>query len=188
MSRFAGRVAKKKQPGTVPDFEKEEMQMKVADVMMRTPASCTAETNLAAAVEILWTRNCGMLPVVNTEGKVTGVLTDRDICIALGTRNRPASEIIVREIQPEKLFACKADDDIHAALAILSGAQVRRLPVLDDAGQLAGILSLDDVVLHAATAIAGRVPELSSSEVIEYMKRVYRSGLPEPVRQHVAIA
>jgi CBS domain-containing protein len=162
--------------------------MKVADVMMRTPASCTPETNLAAAVEILWTRNCGMLPIVNDDGKVTGVITDRDICIALGTRNQRASEITVREIQPEKLFACKADDEIHAALAIVSDAKVRRLPVLDEAGKLQGILSLDDVVLHAATGIGGRAPELSSTDVIEHMKRVYQSGLPEPVRPRVAVA
>jgi CBS domain-containing protein len=162
--------------------------MKVADVMMRTPASCTADTNLAAAVEILWTRNCGMLPIVNGEGKVTGVVTDRDICIALGTRNRCASEVTVGEIQPGKLFACKAEDDIHTALAIISGAKVRRLPVVDEAGKLQGILSLDDVVVHAASGFGDRQPELSSSDVIEYMKRVYRSDLPEPVRQHVAVA
>jgi CBS domain-containing protein len=162
--------------------------MKVADVMMRTPASCTAETNLAAAVEILWTRNCGMLPIVNHDGTVTGVVTDRDICIALGTRNRHAAEITVQEIQPEKLFACKADDDIHTALAIIAGAKVRRLPVLDETGKLQGILSLDDVALHATAAFGGRVPELSSSDVIECMQRVYSPGLPEPVRQHVAVA
>jgi CBS domain-containing protein len=162
--------------------------MKVADVMMRTPASCTADTNLAAAVEILWNRNCGMLPIVNREGKVTGVITDRDICIALGTRNRPAVEITAGEVQPGKLFSCNADDDIHTALAIISGAKVRRLPVIDNQGRLQGILSLDDVVLHANGSAAGRVPELSSNEVIEYMKRVYQSGLPELAHQRVAVA
>jgi CBS domain-containing protein len=162
--------------------------MKVADVMMRTPASCTAETNLAAAVEILWNRNCGMLPVVDREGKVTGVVTDRDICIALGTRNHPAAEITVAEVQPEKLFSCKADDDIHSALAIMSGAKVRRLPVIDNNGKLQGILSLDDVVLHTISGGIGRIPDLSSNEVIEHMKRVYRSGLPELARQQVAVA
>lgn len=162
--------------------------MKVADVMMRTPASCTAVTNLAAAVEILWQRNCGMLPVVGHEGRVTGVITDRDICIALGTRNRPAAEITVAEVQPAKLFACKADDDIHSALAIMSGAKVRRLPVLDGDGKLQGILSFDDVVLHAISGGIGRIPELSSNEVIEYMKRVYQPKLPAVARPKVAVA
>ncbi|MDE3110074.1 MAG: CBS domain-containing protein [Acidobacteriota bacterium] len=163
--------------------------MKVADVMMGTPASCTETTNLAAAVEILWERNCGILPVVNPDGKVTGVVTDRDICIALGTRNRPAAEITVAEVQPAKLFVCKADDDIHSALATMSGARVRRLPVLDGNGKLQGILSLDDVVLHAISGGAGRIPdELSSDEVIEHMKRVYQSALPAVARSKSAAA
>jgi len=168
--------------------EQKEIEMRVADVMMRTPASCTGETNLAAAVEILWNRNCGMLPIVGHEGKVTGVVTDRDICIALGTRNRPAAEITVAEIQPEKLFSCKPEDDIHSALAILSGAKVRRLPVVDDQGKLQGILSLDDVVMHAISGGTGSIPELSSNEVIEHMKRVYRPSLPEVARQQSAVA
>lgn len=162
--------------------------MKVADVMMRTPASCTADTNLAAAVEILWNRNCGMLPIVDRDGKVTGVVTDRDICIALGTRNRPAAEITVAQVLPSLLFACKPDDDIHTALAIISGAKVRRLPVIDENGKLKGILSLDDVVLHAETGAAGRVPDLSNSDVIEYMKRVYRPNLPERLREQSVAA
>lgn len=61
--------------------------MRVKDVMMRTAAICSRETNLGEAVEILRNRNCGMLPVVDAEQTVIGVITDRDICIALGTRN-----------------------------------------------------------------------------------------------------
>jgi CBS domain-containing protein len=160
--------------------------MKVADVMMRTPASCTADTTLAAAVEILWNRNCGILPVVNREGRVTEVVTDRDICIALGTRNRPAAEITVGEIQPAKLFTCRADDDIHTALGILAEQKIRRLPVVDTESKLQGLLSLDDIVLHASTSAAGQVPELSNSEVVKYMKRIYRSNEVAPFRAAVA--
>lgn len=162
--------------------------MRVADVMMRTPASCSANTNLAAAVEILWNQNCGMLPIVTSEGIVSGVVTDRDICIALGTRHQPAAEITAGEVQPQKLFTCKADDDIHTALTILSSAKVRRLPVVDGEGKLQGVLSLDDVVLHASASASGHVPELSNSEVVEYMKRVYQSNLPEVVRREAAVA
>jgi CBS domain-containing protein len=161
--------------------------MKVADVMMRTPASCTPETNLAAAVEILWNRNCGMLLIVDEAGKVTGVITDRDICIALGTRNQKAADITVGQVAPPKLLACRPDDDIHAALAVISGAKVRRLPVVDAEGKLQGILSMDDVVLHASSA-AGRGADLANSDVIEYMKRIYRSNLPEVAHREAAVA
>ena len=58
--------------------------MLVKDLMSKPAATCRRETNLGAAVEILWQQNCGFLPVVDAEEKVVGVITDRDICIALG--------------------------------------------------------------------------------------------------------
>ena len=80
--------------------------MKVKDVMMRTPASCRSDTNLGAAAEIMWSRDCGMLPILNPENKVIGVVTDRDLCIALGTRNRLAGEIAVWDVASGKVFFC----------------------------------------------------------------------------------
>jgi predicted transcriptional regulator len=58
--------------------------MKVSDVMTRTPAFCTPETNLGSAVEVLWNRNCGILQVVNSDQQVISVITDRDICVQSG--------------------------------------------------------------------------------------------------------
>jgi CBS domain-containing protein len=79
--------------------------MKVKELMMRTPYQCQPETNLGEATELMWNGNCGFLPVVDSEGKIHGVVTDRDICIALGTRNRLPGEIPVREVMSEKLFS-----------------------------------------------------------------------------------
>ena len=62
--------------------------MKVKDAMSKTPVFCRLETNLGSAVEMLWNHNCGMLPVVDAQRQVVGVITDRDIAIALGTRNQ----------------------------------------------------------------------------------------------------
>jgi hypothetical protein len=72
--------------------------MKVQDVMKQPAVCCSPDTNVGAAVELLWVNNCGMLPVVGTDGKLQGVVTDRDICIAMGTRNRLAGELTIREI------------------------------------------------------------------------------------------
>ncbi len=162
--------------------------MKVKDVMMGTPASCPAGTNLGAAVEILWNRNCGILPIVDAQEKLIGVVTDRDICIALGTRNKLAGEITVNEVASANVFSCRPDDDIRSALATMAQTKVRRLPVVDAQGKLQGILSLDDVVLHANGGILGKSPELSNDEVIETLKQVYRVGLPEIVRPKTAAA
>lgn len=62
--------------------------MKVKEVMTATPYYCQPETNLVSATELMWNANCGFLPVEGADGKTVGVVTDRDICVALGTRNR----------------------------------------------------------------------------------------------------
>jgi CBS-domain-containing membrane protein len=131
----------------------------------------------------MWNRNCGILPVVNNESKVIGVITDRDICIALGTRNRLAGEITVNEVFTRRLFACKPEDDIRMALATMAQERVRRLPVVDDEGKLFGILSMDDVVLHAQGSGYGRTPELSYENAAVTLKRLYRRVEPEIARK-----
>jgi CBS domain-containing protein len=160
--------------------------MKVRDVMIMTPASCGAEINLGAAVEILWNRNCGFLPVINAQGKVIGVVTDRDICIALGTRNRLPEAITVGEVISGKVFACRPDDDLRTALAIMGQEKVRRLPVINADGMLEGILSMDDVVLHAEAGSPGRPSDLSHEDIAVTLKKLYQPQLPELVHKKTA--
>jgi|SRR5579863_6971562 len=155
--------------------------MKVKDVMMGTPAFCTPETNLASAVEIMWNRNCGILPVVDAEEKVVGVVTDRDICIALGTRNRLPGEVLVSEVALAKPFTCAPDNEVNSALATMKEAKVRRLPVVNPEGKLEGILSMDDVVRHSDAQVVGKVSSLTHDIVVETLKMVYAPELPRAV-------
>lgn len=158
--------------------------MKVREIMTQAAVSCGSETNVGTAVELMWNRNIGMLPVVDIDGKLRGVVTDRDICVAMGTRNRLPGEVTLGDIAITKVFTCKADDDIHEALGIMASAQVRRLPVVNDQGVPQGILSMDDIVLHTDLGKHVGTPELSSAEVIRSLKRVY--GLKFPVVQRKA--
>jgi CBS domain-containing protein len=162
--------------------------MKVKEVMMRTAASCSRETNLGAAVEILWDRNCGILPIVDAEQKVIGVVTDRDICIALGTRNRLPGDVTVGEVITGKLFACASDDEIRTALSTMAQAKVRRLPVVRPDGKLEGILSMDDVVIHAESRSGRGTSELSLEDVVATLKAVYRPELPQVAQRTAAAA
>jgi predicted transcriptional regulator len=122
--------------------------MKVQDIMTQEVKFCGPDTNLAAATEILWQNNCGSLPVVDSDGKLLGVITDRDMCIALGTRNVRASEVAVRDAATKTVFTCTPNDEIHAALKTLRQHQIRRMPVIGANGKLVGILCLDEIVLH----------------------------------------
>ena len=162
--------------------------MKVKDIMMGLPYYCQAETNLGAATELMWNANCGFLPVESSDGKVIGVITDRDICIALGTKNRPAGEVTVTEVLTGKLYSCAPDDDIHMALQTLKEAAVRRLPVISQNGNLVGVLSMDDILLRAEPSSLGKEPELSSDEVLRTFRAINQRRAPEGARKQAAAA
>lgn len=141
--------------------------MKVRDLMVRDVKFCSPETNLAAVAEKFWKDGCGSLPVVEN-GRVIGMITDRDICIALGTRNLRAADTLVKDVALPKLFYSRPDDDIHSALSTMSAQKVRRLPVVDDQAVLLGILCMDDIVLFAEE----KGGELTYFDVMEAMKTI----------------
>jgi CBS domain-containing protein len=103
--------------------------MKVEDIMTRDVRSCTPETNLSAATSIMWETDCGILPIVADTGNVVGVITDRDIAIALGSRNQPAAELTVGAILSGQVLTCRPSDDLHEALEKM---RERRAPASGD--------------------------------------------------------
>jgi len=152
--------------------------MKVKDVMTEAAVCCNANTNVGAAVELLWVNNCGILPVVGNDGKIQGVVTDRDIAIAMGTKNRLPGEIAVGEIATKKVVTCKPEDEIHEALQTMAEKQVRRLPVVDNEGIPLGILSMDDIITHGDLGKWQGCCELSAEEIIRALKKLYGQKLP----------
>src|SRR3974390_1830422 len=100
--------------------------MKVKDLMMKSPCYCQPETNLGSATELMWGANCGFLPVQSTDGKIIGVITDREIFISVGTRNRLPGEVTVAQVLSEKLYSCAPEDDIHVALQTMAAAKAHR--------------------------------------------------------------
>jgi len=162
--------------------------MKVKDVMVGTPVKCYVDTNLGSAVELFWRQQCGILPVSNAEQKIVGVVTDRDLCVALGTRNRLPGEIKAGEVMTGQLYSCRPEDEIQTAMATMAERKVRRLPVIDAAGNLQGILSMDDIALHAEPLGKGAKPPLCYEEVMETFKRIYAPPLPELVQKLAAAA
>lgn len=162
--------------------------MRVVDIMMGTPYYCRPETNLGSAAELMWTGNCGFLPVVGNEGKVVGIVTDRDICIALGTRGQPSGTVTVAEVMSQKVHSCAPEDDIHVALRAIREGRVRRLPVISKSGELVGVISMDDVLLRAEAPSFGKAPELSMEEVVKTFQAINVRQVPEAVARKRAVA
>jgi len=146
--------------------------MTIQDIITSDVQCCGPDTNLAAAAKMMWDSDCGALPVLNVEGHVTGMITDRDICMAAATKNKPASDITVWETISGKVYTCQLSDDVHTALDIMKREKVRRLPVVDEDGVLQGIVAMNDFVLLAADAKGAKAPAVSYEDVVRTMKAI----------------
>lgn len=155
--------------------------MKVREVCSLDVRSCRPESNLATAAMVMWEMDCGVVPVVDAKNKVVGVVTDRDICMAVATRPLLASQILVEHLMRGPLHTCRLDDDIKAAVRTMAGSAVRRLPVLNDAGELAGVLSVTDVVMAAKDSKVARHGELTWTDSIPMIEAICRRPAAKPV-------
>lgn len=155
--------------------------MLVKQLMTANVSSCRQDNNLAEIAEIMWNNRCGALPILDGAGRVMGIITDRDVCIALGTRNIKASDLLARDVSPPGFFSCHPDDDARVALKTMAREEVSRLLVLDEAGQLVGIISIDDIIVRAGSGRSG----LSDREIIDALAamREDRVHQPDVVRQ-----
>ena len=143
--------------------------MTVRDLANFDVKICSPDTDLASAAKIMWDCDCGVVPVVDQERRLVGMVTDRDICIAAATRAAKPSDIHVRDVMSQSVASCRADDDIQSALNVMKQRRVRRLPVLDEGGRLAGIISVNDLVARAECRSGA---EVSGQEFLDTFKAI----------------
>jgi CBS domain-containing protein len=142
--------------------------MTVKEVMNTAAATCAPDSGLGSVIDIMREYDCGFLPVVDSHGIVVGVVTDRDVCLAGGTRHRSLARISVKETMSHPVFSCFPEENIKAVLATMAKHRVRRLPVLNKSGHLQGVLSIDDIV-HAPPRRGAPTPE----EIVNALKGIY---------------
>jgi len=124
--------------------------MKVKSVMNKQVATCIPTDSLGAAAEIMWNKDCGVVPVVEPGSqRLLGVVTDRDLAMAALLSNRPTDAVRVGDAMTTKLFTCREEDDLREAHDTMREHQVRRVPVVGDGGQLVGLVCLSDLVREA---------------------------------------
>ena len=147
--------------------------MKVREIMTSRPLTCSPQANLAEVAHAMWNGDCGIMPIVDAAGKLLGVVTDRDICIAAATRNQAPSSLTADELPRGDVFACRPDDDAQVAMTLMREHRIRRVPVTAADGTLVGILSVNDVILAAGS-------RLGATEVLDTMKGI--CGHRQPAR------
>ena len=114
--------------------------------MTKDVKTCRPQESLNTAAQIFWDCDCGCVPVVDDSRQVIGMLTDRDACMAAYTQGKLLREIPVSAAMNKSVHSCKPNDTIASAENLMKEKQIRRLPVIDNDGNIVGILSLNDVV------------------------------------------
>ena len=105
--------------------------MKVADLMTRDVRACTIHDSLNAAARIMWEHDCGCAPVVDAHGKLAGIVTDRDICMAAYTQGVPLEAIPVERVMSARVISCSRGDDLETAHRLMRTHEIHRIPVVD---------------------------------------------------------
>ena len=129
--------------------------MRIRDIMTRPAVVCGRHETLNGAARMMWEHDCGVVPVVDDEGRVVGILTDRDICMAAYTQGKSLAGIPVAEAMSRDVVSCRPGDFLESTIRVMADRQVRRLPVLDGDGRPVGMVSFSDLVRHASTVVQG---------------------------------
>ena len=130
--------------------------MRVKDLMSQPLSTCSVHDNAAAAAQIMWEHDCGIVPVVDDHGHLVGVVTDRDVCMAAHFQNRPLTEIPIEHFMSRDLSAVHPEDALAHAEQLMSDRQIHRVPVVDPSGAPIGILSLSDLAREVVRIGNGR--------------------------------
>ena len=157
--------------------------MNVSQIMKRNVETCRPEDSLATAAGKMWEGDIGCLPVVNAEGSVIGMITDRDISMAGYTQGRALGDIPVAVAMSRTVFSCRPNDGLIEAEEIMRAQRVRRLPVLEAGGKLAGIVSLNDLAREAEREVGRKGREISAQEITATL-----AAICEPRRSGALIA
>ncbi len=123
--------------------------MKLDQRMSQPVIKIQADDDLNRAAQLLWEHDCGALVVVDREGKLVGMLTDRDICMAAYIQGLPLAAIGVRVAMSDSVVRCRASDSDEDAARLMATHQLRRLPIVDADDRPLGVVALSDLA-HAA--------------------------------------
>lgn len=136
--------------------------MKVKDMMHKGVECVSPETAIQAVAKRMRELDVGAIPV-EVDGKLVGMVTDRDITIRGVADSEDVSKLKAKDVMTSGVVYCRDTEDVEDAIRIMEGKQIRRLPVLDEAMQMVGMVSLGDVSHALSREITGEVTKAVSA-------------------------
>ncbi len=133
------------------------------EIMARNVQTASREMNLQAVAALMRDGDMGAMPVVEGE-KLVGIVTDRDIVVRAIAEGRDASSTPIGDVMTSEVFSVKEDDFVFEAIRLMGDKQVRRVPIINETGELVGIIAMADVALETEDEreIAETLEEISS--------------------------
>ena len=139
--------------------------MDVREIMTTPVQTLNPEDTLNCAAKLMRDHAIGCIPIVSLDGKLVGVLTDRDISLAAYEFGEALWKLRIADTMHTTIYTCHADDTIEAAARIMRAHRVRRLPVVDVAGKAIGMISLDDLAHASRVPVIDPTPGLTADEL-----------------------
>lgn len=139
--------------------------MKVREIMTENPAFATLDTSLHDVAQMMADKDCGCLPVLEKEGhkKPVGMITDRDITLRTVAHNKNPLNMIAGEVMTDIVISVGPEMSVEECCRVMENNQIRRVAVVDEAGDLLGIVAQADVARRApAGETAALVKDISS--------------------------
>lgn len=121
--------------------------MQVSDIMSKVVEFIGPDATVQEAAVLLGELDYGALPVGGADN-LQGVLTSRDILFRVVAAGQDSRAVRVREVMSTTVFTCRETDSLGAALDMMADYQIRRLPVLGEAGRVTGWITLSDIAAH----------------------------------------
>jgi CBS domain-containing protein len=130
----------------------------IRELMTQNPCTIDADKPVAYAAKMMRDEDVGLAPIVEGQ-KLIGTLTDRDIAVRVVAEGKDPQSTTVKEIASTNLVTVDPDQDLDEALRLMARHQVRRLPVVEEDGRLAGVVAQADIAQHASDQQTGEVVE-----------------------------
>jgi CBS domain-containing protein len=143
--------------------------MKIQEVMSRQAYSCHATDTLDVAARLMWDHDIGAVPVLGADGKLAGIITDRDIAMGACFGGMPLASLPVSHHMSRQVFTVTPGDAVEHAEELMAARQVRRLPVVGSAGELLGMITMGDL---ARAAVGARKQEVDAAAVARTVSRI----------------
>jgi CBS domain-containing protein len=126
--------------------------MKIQDIMTKNPSCVTADATVREAAQVMRREDVGIVPVVEgqSEKRLLGVVTDRDIAIRCVAEGKDGSCRVRDVMSADDIATCFEADDVDSVMEAMRTEKVRRIPIVDERGSLVGIVSQADVIRKAS--------------------------------------